>query len=229
MILTGTLVNAATVLTGSLTGYYFHSRLPKRMINSVIQGMGIITLFIGFTMAMKSNQLLIVLVSLVIGTILGEWWDIDHQMERFTAWMKTRLKFKNEKFSDGFITSFLLFCMGSMSLLGAIEDGLGNEPKLLFTKAVMDGVSSIALASALGISVAFSIIPLFIYQGAITLLTMFIGNQFSPEIINEMTGVGGIILIGMGLNIIGLTKIKVINMIPALVVAIIIAYFYIKH
>ncbi len=229
MIFTGTIVNAAAIIAGSLIGHFFHAHLPKRIVDGVIRGMGLITFYIGFTMAMKSDQVLIILVSLVIGTIVGEWINIDKGLENLSTSVKEKFHFKNERFAEGMITPFLLFCMGSMTLLGAIEEGLGNEPRLLLTKSVMDGISSIALASALGISVLFSVIPLLIYQGGITLLTMVVGNQFSQPVLNEMTGVGGILLIGMGFNLVTNTRLKILNMLPALVVAIVLAYFFVKH
>ena len=134
------------------------------------------------------------------------------------------MKFKNEKFTEGLLTAFLLYCMGSLTILGAIEEGMGGSPKLLLIKSMMDGVSSIALASGLGIGVVFSAIPLLIYQGGITLLAMGFGEFFPPVFVTELSAVGGILLIGLGISILEIKKIKVMNMLPALVMIIVLLW-----
>lgn len=222
----GTLINSLAILLGGIIGMIFHSRLPKKIIKIVFQGLGLVTLFIGFSMAIKSNNYLIIIASIVTGSIIGELIDIEKYINLFASKIKAITKQKNNNFSEGLVTAFLLYCIGSMTILGAIEEGLGNEPNLLLAKSVMDGFSSIALSAAMGIGVIFSIIPLIIYQGGLTLLASFAGDYFSSIIITEMTSVGGILLIGLGISILEIKKIKVINMLPSLIVVVILAWFF---
>ena len=224
MILFGTLINVATIIAGSLLGYFFHSKLPSRFSKITFQAIGLFTIYIGIEMTMKTQELLILIFSMVIGSILGEWINLEIHINRFSNWIKRKIKSKNETFSEGMISAFLLYCIGSMTILGAFEEGTTGNSELLIAKSVMDGFSSIALASALGIGVLFSIFPLIIFQGGLTLLALFLGSFMPETVINEMSAVGGIMLIGLGISIMEIKKIKVINMLPALIVAIILAY-----
>jgi len=224
--MTGTLINAAAIIVGSLIGIGLHTKLPERIVKIVFQGIGLFTLFIGFYMGMKTNNLFLMILSIVTGGIIGEWINIDKYINRFGDKVKFKLKSKNSKFTEGLVTAFLLFCMGSVTILGAIEEGLGGEPNLLLAKSVLDGVSSIALAAAMGFGVAFSVIPLLIYQGGLTLLAAYFGDYFASHIIDELTAVGGLMLIGLGINILEIKQIKILNMLPALIVIVILAYFF---
>ena len=223
----GTIVNVAAVAAGSTIGLIIRNRMPEKITRLVFQAIGLFTLFLGVNMAMETKNFLIMIFSLVIGSILGQWWDIEKLINRFSEWVKNKTKSSNSKFSEGFLISFLMFCMGSMTILGAIEEGMGGDPDLLLAKSLLDGFSSIALAAAMGIGVLFSIIPLFIYQGGLTLLASYVQDSLSSGVINEISAVGGILLIGLGLNILEIKKIPVINMIPAIVVAGVMAYFFI--
>jgi hypothetical protein len=226
MILTGTLINVATVIAGSLLGYLFHSRLPERIVKITFQAIGLFTIYIGISMTMKTNELLLLVFSMVIGSALGEWINLDRSINRFSDWVKGKLNSSNETFSEGLVTAFLLFCIGSMTILGAFEEGTMGKSDLLIAKAVMDGFSSLALASALGIGVLFSIFPLFIFQGGLTILAYFLGNLMPDPVINEMSATGGLLLIGLGISIMEIKKIKVINMLPALLVSVLLAYIF---
>ena len=223
----GTLINAGAVILGSVAGLLIHSRLPKNLIKIVFQGIGLFTLFLGINMATKTSNFLIMIFSIVIGSIIGELLDIDKAVNRFGDWLKKRIKSKNDKFSEGFITSFLMFCMGSMTILGAFEEGLGGEPNLLLAKSMLDMFSSIILSASLGIGVIFSVIPLIIYQGGLTLFAGSLTGFFTDPIINELTAVGGLLLIGLGLNILDIKSIKILNMIPSLIIVVILSYFFI--
>lgn len=226
MLLFGTLTNVLTVITGSLLGYFFHSKLPKRIVKIIFQAIGLFTIYIGIVMTMKTQQILILIFSMVIGSALGEWIDLDKYINRLSDWVKLKLKSKNENFSEGMITAFLLFCMGSMTILGAFEEGTQGNSDLLIAKSVMDGFSSLALASALGLGVLFSIFPLFIFQGGLTLLAIWLGNLMPETVINEMSAAGGLMLVGLGISIMEIKTIKVINMLPALVIAVILAFVF---
>ena len=224
--MTGTLINVLAILTGGILGLLIKSLLPERFIKIVFQGLGLITLYIGFSMAIKTNNYLLVILSIVIGSIIGELINIDKFITVFSDKLKTKFKYKNSKFSTGLITAFLLYCIGSMTILGAIEEGLGNEYNLLLTKSIMDGFSSVILTAAFGVGVIFSIIPLFIYQGGLTLLASAASDFFSPFIISNLTAVGGILLIGLGINILEIKKIKIANMLPSIIVVVILAYLF---
>lgn len=216
----GTFVNILAVLVGSSVGLLLNKSLPKRYIKIFFQVMGIFTMFLGISMAIKSTHILHMVMALITGTLIGEALNLQQGMEHFGDWLKRKIKLKNDKFTDGLLTAFLLYCVGSMTIIGAIEEGLGNPPRLLFIKSLMDGVSSVALASGLGIGVSFSVIPLFIFQGGLTLLAMFFGDFFPDVMITELTAVGGILLIGLGIDILEIKKIKVMNMLPALLMII---------
>ncbi|NQV18286.1 MAG: DUF554 domain-containing protein [Armatimonadetes bacterium] len=220
----GTIINVATVILGSTIGLILHTRFSKRFTEVAFQGIGIFTIFLGIVMALKSDAYLVIVLSLISGSLIGETLKIEVWMDNLGEKLKARLKSKNDKFSEGLVTAFLLFCMGSMTILGAIEEGLGSKPNLLLTKSIMDGFGSIALSSALGIGVMFSVIPLLIYQGGLTLLTSVLGDYFSEVYINNLTSVGGILLIGLGIRILEIKKIRVLNMLPALVIILIMTW-----
>lgn len=216
----GTLVNVGAVLVGGTLGLIFRSSIPKKYIAIVFQAIGLFTLFVGIAMALKTNNYLVLVMSIVVGGVVGTAFKIDGGLERFAEYLKRRFKSENGKFTEGLVTAFLLYCMGSMTILGAFEEGLGNTPNLLLAKSVMDGVSSIALTAGLGYGVLISVVPLFIYQGGLTLLADVLSNKLTDNIISELTAVGGLILIGLGLNILELTNVKIINMLPALIIVV---------
>ena len=224
MILTGTIVNVAAVAIGSSVGLLVGARLPKKITTSVFNAMGLFTMFLGVYMALKGQNFLVMVFSLIIGTIAGEMMLLETKVEGLSDRLKKALKLGNPKFTEGMLTAFLLFCMGSMTILGAIDEGVGNGSEILLTKSLMDGFSSIALASAFGIGVTFSVIPLFIFQGGITLFAYWLGEFFPEVIINDLTAVGGILLIGLGINILELKHIKIMNMLPALLFAILFSW-----
>jgi uncharacterized membrane protein YqgA involved in biofilm formation len=225
----GTLVNVATVIGGSVLGMLFRQHLPQRVKTVVFHGIGLFTLALGISMFLKSQWMMVVVLSLLFGGIAGGLLKLEEGTERLSALLKQHIHLKDERFSEGLITSFLLFCMGSLTLLGAIDEGLGNGPELLITKSIMDGFASMALTSAMGIGVIFSVIPLFIYQGGITLLSMWLGDFFVQSIVNELTGTGGVLLIGLGLNILNIAKIKVTDLIPSLIFVIIFAWIKLSN
>lgn len=222
----GTLVNVGTILVGSTVGILLQKRLPSHTIKLVFQAIGLFTLYLGFAMALKGQAILAIVFSLILGTATGSWLNLEHNIDKASHHLKNSLKIGNEKFSEGLLTSFLLFCIGSMTILGAIDEGLGNGSELLMTKALMDGFSSMALASAFGIGVTFSVVPLFLFQGGITLLAWWLGSFIPPYLIADLSAVGGIILIGLGINILEIKKIGIMNMLPALLWIISLSWLY---
>lgn len=224
--MTGTLINAGAIVVGSTAGLILHSRLPRRVTDIVFQGLGLFSLFIGFNMAMRTSHMLLMIFSIVLGSIFGELMSLEAGMEKLSENLKTRLKSSNEKFTEGMITAFLLYCMGSMTILGAFEEGLGGEPNLLLAKSVLDGFSSVALASALGIGVLFSILPLLVYQGGLTLLAAQLQEVFTELVIDELSAVGGLLLIGLGINLLEIKRLRIMNMLPALVIIVVLTLMF---
>ena len=224
----GTIVNVIAILLGCSVGFILKSRFPKKIGKVVIQALGLASLLIGAQMALKTNNILLVIFSLVIGGVIGEIIDIEEGLERFGE--RVKLKFKSndtsERFVEGFVTASLLYCVGSMAIMGALKEGLSGNPDILYAKSLLDGVTSLAFTAAMGIGVLFSVIPVFLYQGGITLLSRLIKDFLSPEIINEMTAVGGILILGIGFGLLEIRKIKVGNLLPAILVAALLAAIF---
>lgn len=245
----GTLVNTGAVIVGSLVGMAVHSRLPQRYVNIVFQAIGLVTIGIGVSMSLKSGNILLAVISIVVGAIIGEWLGIDRGLEKFSGFLQRKAGRKSvqvpdtdemspgkhltgdagvlsSRFTEGFITASMLFCVGSMSILGAIEDGTGQSPNLFFTKSIMDGMSAIILASSFGIAILFSSVTVLVYQGSLTLFAGFMMRYMSETMVADMTAVGGLMLVGLGVNILKIKDINVVNMLPALVVAVLLSYLW---
>jgi uncharacterized membrane protein YqgA involved in biofilm formation len=223
----GTIVNTVAVISGSLIGLSVKSKLPEKYINTIFQAIGLFTIVVGVSMSLKSGHLLIILLSLIFGVIIGEAFNLENKVQNLSNWLKRKIKSKDERFTEGLITAFLLYCVGTLTVVGAIEEGLGQGNDLLMMKSVMDGISSIALASALGMGVMVSALPLFILQGGITLFAGFFHEYLTTAYINELSATGGIILVGLGINLLRIKEIKVLNMIPALLVVPLITWIFI--
>ncbi len=224
----GTVVNVIAIFLGCSVGFILKSKFPERIGKIIMQALGLVSLLIGVQMALKTNNILLVIFSLVIGGVIGETIGIEEGLERFGE--RVKLKFKNnttsERFVEGFVTASLLYCVGSMAIMGALKEGLSGNPDILYTKSLLDGVTSIAFTAAMGIGVAFSAIPVFLYQGIITLLARLIKDFLSPEVINEMTAVGGILILGIGFGLLEIKKIKIGNLLPAILVAALLAAIF---
>lgn len=222
----GTLINVAAVLLGSAVGLLFHARLPKRITHTVFQAIGLFTVFVGINMAGKTGNFLVLILSMVLGAIIGEALDIEARINRLGDRLKSRSAAGGNPVSEGFITASLLFCVGSMSILGAIEEGLGGKPNLLLAKAVLDGFSSIALSAGLGIGVLFSAVTVLVYQGGLALFAGALEPVITEAIISEVTAVGGLLLMGVGISILEIKAVRVVNMLPALLVAVALAAIF---
>ena len=222
----GTLVNTVAVAAGGMVGLVLKKNMPQRVTAIYFQAIGLFTLAIGMSMAVKMEDILIVVASLAIGSLLGEWMNIEKGATGMSVYLKKKFRVGNEKFSEGLITAFLLFCVGSMTILGTIQEGTGGSPDLLYTKSLMDFFSAILLASAFGFGVVVSAVPLLIFQGALTLLAMYAGSFFTDEIILGLTSVGGVLLVGLGINILEIKKLRIMNMLPALVVVVLLLWIF---
>ncbi len=216
--MTGTIVNVIAIIAGSALGLILKNKFPKRIHYIILQALGLCSLLIGMQMALKTTNILLTIFSLVIGGIIGELIGVENGLEKIGIQLKAKFSGNNssERFVEGFITASLLFCVGSMAIVGSLQEGLNGSPDILYTKSFLDGMTSIAFSAAMGIGVLFSAVPTFLYQGGITLLAHLFKDILTPEIINEITAVGGILIIGIGFNLLELKKIRVGNLLPSL-------------
>jgi uncharacterized membrane protein YqgA involved in biofilm formation len=216
IIMLGTIINTAAIVGGSFIGLIFKKKLPEKYEAIYFQAVGLFTLLLGIKMSLAMSSPLLIVLSLVTGGFAGLKWRLNEKTERMGNCIKSKTKSKNDRFTEGLTTGFLLFCMGSMAIVGAIEEGFGETSDLLLTKSVMDFFSSIMLASALGIGVLFSAVAVLGFQGGITLAVSLVGRDIPQEVISELTATGGIILTGMSLSLLKIKQIDVINFLPAL-------------
>lgn len=216
----GSLVNMLAVIVGSLFGLLLGQRFPENIRRISIKGIGLCTLLIGTQMALKVENILLVILSILLGGILGELLNLQSKFEQLGDQLKKRLPIKNERFTEGLITTFILFCVGSLTIVGALEEGLRNDPTLLYTKSVLDGFSSIVFASVYGIGVLFSAFPLIIFQGGITLLAGKVEPYLTDMVINQLSATGGILIVGLGFNLLEIQNLKITNFLPALIIII---------
>lgn len=221
----GTIINVIAVLMGGTIGLLFGSRIPERFKNTVITGMGLFVGAMGVQMFLKSQNQLIVLGAVIIGTLLGEWWKIEDGLQILGQTLEKRFSKDTEtgsgsRFVRGFMVASLLFCIGPMAILGSIQDGLTGDYNLLAVKSTLDGFASIAFASTLGVGVLFSSLILLVYQGGISLLAGGLSAIITDPMMNEMTATGGVILVGLAIsNLLDIKKIRVGNFLPALAIA----------
>ncbi len=217
----GVLFNCLTVIVGSLVGMTFSNIIPKRVTDSIMTGIGLCTLYIGFSGALKGENTLVLIFSIAFGAVVGTLLDIDGKINSLAEFATKRFKKETDAVSpaEGFVTASLLFCVGSMTIVGSINAGVSGDNTLLFTKSILDLFSSMALASTFGIGVFLSTAFVFVFQGGLVLLSQFIAPLLTASLQNEMICAGSVLIIGLGLNIIGVTKIKVANYMPAIVIA----------
>jgi uncharacterized membrane protein YqgA involved in biofilm formation len=224
----GTFINMSSIIVGSLIGIGLQQTFPPNIKMIIFQGIGLATLLIGIQMSLKlpEGYLLILVFSMILGGIMGEMLHIDFFLQELGEYIKATFKIGDEKFTEGLVTAFLLFCVGSMVIIGAIEEGISGKRELLLVKSTLDGVSSIAFASTYGIGVLFSIFPLFIIQGGLTLLARYLQHFFTPTIINMLSAVGGLLIIGIGIKLLDLGQINIENLLPSLLVVVVFTRFY---
>lgn len=236
--MTGTVINIIAIIVGSSIGIFFGARLPERVRLTITSGLGLFTALIGIQMFLKTNEALIVLGSVIVGALLGEWWQIESKLKQLGMWLEHTFipsLIKNKKnldaneidndeqsirFIRGFMAASLLFCIGPIAILGSIQDGLNHDFNLLAIKSVLDCFASIAFASTLGIGVMFSAFIVLIYQGSITLLAAQVQSIFNESMMNELTATGGLLLVGLALSsLLEIKTIRIGNFLPALLIA----------
>lgn len=223
----GTIVNSLAILLGGIVGIVIKGNLPEKFKDIIMKAVGLSVLFLGLNSVLSNinnAKPILFIISLVVGSIVGEFFDIDNKINKFGVLLEKKFK-GNGNIAKGFVTSTLLFCVGTMAILGSIESGLMHKHDILFAKSILDGISSIIFASTLGIGVLLSSVSVFIYQGSLTLLAALISNLISEQmlakILVEISVVGGVLITSLALNLLGIMKIKTANMLPAIIVPVI--------
>ena len=221
--MTGTFINVAAVLIGGTLGSLLGDRLPGRIRNIVMQGVGLLTLVVGMSMAITTGNIILVLASICLGGILGEWWRVEDRLDGAGRWLETRAArvpfLARGDFTRGFVTASLVFCVGPMTVLGSIQDGLTGDYTLLAIKSVLDCFAGLAFAASMGMGVTFSAVTVLLYQGALTLAASPFQSILSDPMITEMSATGGVIILGIGLMLLDIKRIRVGNFLPALFIA----------
>lgn len=215
-----TIINAALVLLGSIVGLLFQNRISQRVTATITQGLALCVLFIGVSSAIKTADSLCMILSMVFGILIGELVDIEKRLDQMGEFLRSKLRQEGDgsRFTEGFVTASLLYCVGSMAVMGALRAGIYGDYSILISKGVLDGITSITFAAAMGVGVAFSALPVLIYQGALTLIFAAMGPVLEEAVVTEMSAVGGAIIFAISLNMLNLSKVKlkVGNMLPAI-------------
>ena len=222
----GTYVNTLAIIAGSLLGLALRGGISEKAAASVMHAVGLAVILIGLQGALKTEALLVVIGSVAIGTLIGEFLRIEDRLQALGTRLGSLFRFGGKRFADGFVTASLVYCVGAMAIVGSLESGLAGNHQTLFAKSALDGVASVIFASSLGVGVLFSSVSVLLYQGGITLAASFVRQFLTPEVVNETTAVGGLLILAIAVNLLELRKLKVGNMLPALFVPLI--YFTVR-
>ena len=224
----GVIVNTITVIIGSLTGMFLKKGLPKKITDAVMIGIGLCTVSIGISGIVDGVNTIILIISIVLGAAIGTALDIDSKLNQMGDYLSKKFKSNDNKVSvsEGFVTACLLFCVGSMTIMGSLNAGISGDNKILYTKALLDLISSTMLSASLGIGVLFASAFVFVFQGGLVLLAQYIAPFLTADAIIQLNGAGSLLILALGLNIIGITKLKIANYLPAIIIAPIITFIY---
>jgi uncharacterized membrane protein YqgA involved in biofilm formation len=223
----GTFVNTMAIIGGSLVGLIFSRFIPTKITDTLIHAVAFAVILIGLKMAWKTDAFTMVICSLFFGTIIGELIRIEDRVNNLGNWLEERFAKTDSSISKGFVTTSLLYCVGSMAIVGALESGLTGNHDTLFAKSVLDGLGSIIFAASMGIGVLFSAASVFVYQGLITVSASLMKQFLTPEVIAQMSAVGGLLIVAMGFNMLEMVKIKVGNCLPAIFIPLL--YYMLKQ
>lgn len=224
----GTIVNTVAVIIGAAIGMLLKKGLPEKLSDTMMKGLGLCTLYLGISGSLKGENSLILIISMVVGALIGEGIDLDAKLNQFGTWLENKFKSKEGgkvSIAEGFVSASLLFCVGAMTIVGSLQSGLQGNHEMLFNKSMLDFVAAIIFASSMGVGVMLSAAFVFVYQGAITLAAQWVVPFLTDTIIAEMTCAGSVIIIGIGLNLLGITKLKVMNYVPAIFIPILLCQF----
>lgn len=225
-ILIGTLINAGAIIIGSTIGLLLKGGIPKKIRSTMLQGVALCVLFIGILGLPKANNELVVILSMVIGAIIGESIDLEKRFESLGQKVEKAFKGSQSNIAEGFVTSSLLFCVGAMAITGALESGLVGEHTILTSKAILDGITSMIFASTMGLGVVLSGVSVFIYQGVIAVGASFLKDILGAYAISDMTAIGSLLIMAIGFNMLNVTKIKIANLLPAVFLPILYYVFF---
>ena len=231
MVLYGTLVNGAFIIIGSLLGLFF-TRIPERYKETVMHGIALVVILIGLQMAFSTEIIIIVLLSLLTGAIIGEFIHLEEGLNRFGSWVGSKFTNSNENISisQGFVTASLIFVVGAMAILGALDSGIRGDHEVLITKGILDGFVALVLTTTFGFGVVLSVIPVVLYQGAIALLATqietFVPEAFLNGLLPELTAVGGLLIVAIGLNMLKIVQIRIGNLLPSIITVVFVYYIY---
>ncbi|HBD64882.1 MAG TPA: DUF554 domain-containing protein [Clostridiales bacterium] len=217
----GTIVNALAVVAGSLIGLLFKNVIPEKVADALLKAAGLAVITVGIQLMFAGENLTLLIMSIIIGTAIGELINIEGKLDNLGAMVEGKMKNKQSNIALGFVTCTLIYCVGSMAIVGSIQSGLSGNHEILFSKALLDGIMSITMTVSMGIGVIFSSISILIYQGTITLLAQFMQSLLSDVVVREMTSIGGTLIMAIGLNFLEIKRIKVGNMLPAIFIPII--------
>ena len=220
----GTIVNTIAVIVGAGIGIFFKKGIPEKLSDTMMKGLGLCTLFLGISGSLDGQNSLILIISIVVGALIGEGIDLDARLNQLGNWLENKFKSKDGSkvsIAEGFVSASLLFCVGAMTIVGSLQSGLQGNHEMLFNKSMLDFVAAIIFASTMGVGVMVSAAFVFVYQGAITMLAQWVAPVLSDVVIAEMNCVGSVIIMGLALNMLGITKLKVMNYVPAIFIPII--------
>ena len=223
MILLGSLVNGGTIIVGGLVGLFAGKLLPERLRGSLMAALSLMTFGIAVPGLLKSSNALIPIISMVVGTLIGELLDIESAVNKLGESLQKR--FTGSSVTEGFVTGSLVFAVGALAVMGPLESGLQHQHSLLFSKSVIDGVASVVFASTLGLGVALSGVTVFVVEGSIALLASVVAPYLGDVVVNEITFVGSLLIVGISLNLLGVTKLRILNMVPAIFLPILLCRF----
>ncbi len=223
MILLGSLVNGGAIIVGGLVGLFAGKLLPERLRGSLMAALSLMTIGIAVPGLLKSSNALIPIISMVAGTLIGELLDIESAVNKLGESLQKR--FTGSSVTEGFVTGSLVFAVGALAVMGPLESGLQHQHSLLFSKSVIDGVASVVFASTLGLGVALSGVTVFVVEGAIALLASVVAPYLGDVVVNEITFVGSLLIVGISLNLLGITKLRILNMVPAIFLPILLCRF----
>lgn len=224
----GTIVNTIAVIIGAGIGMFLKKGIPEKLADTMMKGLGLCTLFLGISGSLDGQNSLILIISIVAGALIGEEIDLDAKLNQLGQWLENKFKSKDGSkvsIAEGFVSASLLFCVGAMTIVGSLQSGLQGNHEMLFNKSMLDFVAAIIFASTMGVGVILSAAFVLVYQGAITLLAQWVAPVLSDVVIAEMNCVGSVIIIGIALNLLGITKLKVMNYVPAIFIPIILCQF----
>jgi uncharacterized protein len=218
MILLGTIVNSLAILAGGLIGWMLGGGLKANYRLTIMQALGLAVILVGLKAALQTTDILLVIISLGAGTLLGEWLQIEERLNSLGRWLEERVAGQGSGVARGFVTASLVFCVGAMAVVGPLESGLANSHQTLYAKSILDGIAALVFTTTLGVGVLFSALSVAIYQGTIACAAGWLQPLLSPAVVSQMSAVGGLLIVAIGINLLEIKVVRVGNMLPAIAI-----------